>query len=68
MGNYGGFGSSLRDLPLLKSSRRRRVSSWDRSGANDDPLHTGPGSTATLPRVGGAGCVNLNSVRGWAGC
>ena len=58
MANYGGFGSSLRDLPRLRSSRRRRVSSWDRSGGNDDRLHVEPGSTATLARIGGAGCVN----------
>jgi hypothetical protein len=28
---YEDFGSSLRDLPRLRSSRRIRVSSWDRS-------------------------------------
>src|SRR5918994_1568447 len=57
MGSYGEFGSSLRDLPRLRSSRRRRASSWDRSGGNDDRLHLEPGSTATLASIGGAGCV-----------
>src|SRR5918994_6173191 len=58
VGSYGEFGSSLRDLPRLRSSRRRRASSWDRSGGNDDRLHLEPGSTATLASIGGAGCVN----------
>jgi hypothetical protein len=55
---YGDFGSSLRDLPRLRESRSRRQSSWDRSGGNDDRLHIGPGETATLAEIDGAGCVN----------
>jgi hypothetical protein len=55
MGDYGDFGSSLRDLPRLRSSRRKRVSSWDRSGGNDDRLHIQPGATATLAEIRGAG-------------
>jgi Protein of unknown function (DUF2961) len=58
MGNYGDFGSSLRDLPRLRNSRRRRVSSWGRSGGNDDRLHLEPGATTTLAGIGDAGCVN----------
>jgi hypothetical protein len=58
MGNYGDFGSSLRDLPRLRDSRRRRASSWDRSGGNDDRLHIAPGATATLAEIGGAGSIN----------
>ena len=58
MGNYGGFGSSLRDLPRLRSSRRRRASSWDRSGGNDDRFTIEPGQKATLANVAGAGCIN----------
>jgi len=37
---YGDFGSSLRDLPRLRSSHRRRASSWDRTGGNDDYFNT----------------------------
>jgi hypothetical protein len=33
---YGAFGSSLRDLPRLRTGVRRRSSSWDRSGGNRD--------------------------------
>lgn len=58
MRNYGPFGSSLRDLPRLRNSRRRRASSWDRSGGNDDRLTIEPGETATLAELGGAGCIN----------
>ena len=58
MGKYGDFGSSLRDLPRLRSSRRRRASSWDRSGGNDDRLHLAPGETATLAEIEGPGSIN----------
>lgn len=58
MSSYGGFGSSLRDLPRLRSSRRKRASSWDRSGGNDDLLIIDPGQTALLADIPGAGCVN----------
>jgi hypothetical protein len=55
---YGSHGSSLRDLPRLRSSKRRRVSSYDRSGGNDDRLHIAPGETAVLADIAGAGVVN----------
>ncbi len=55
---YGDHGSSLRDLPRLRSSRRKRASSWDRSGGNDDRLTIEPGQTVTLADIPGAGCVN----------
>ena len=58
MNGYGDFGSSLRDLPRLRSSRRKRASSWDRSGGNNDRLTISPGQTATLVNILGAGCVN----------
>jgi len=55
---YGAHGSSLRDLPRLRASRRRRVSSWDRTGGNDDRLVLAPGETAVLADLEGAGSVN----------
>ena len=58
MSSYGDFGSSLRDLPRLRSSRRKRASSWDKTGGNDDRLTIGPGQTATLAEIPKAGCVN----------
>lgn len=55
---YGQFGSSLRDLPRLRNHRRRRESSWDRSGGNDDRITVEPGQTVTLADLRGAGSVN----------
>jgi hypothetical protein len=55
---YGPHGSSLRDLPRLRASRRRRASSWDRTGGNEDRLTLRPGDTAVLADIEGAGCVN----------
>ncbi len=58
MSGYGDYGSSLRDLPRLRSSCRKRASSWDRSGGNDDWLTIEPGQTVTLADTRGAGCIN----------
>jgi hypothetical protein len=55
---YEGFGSSLQDLPRLRSSRRRRASSCHRSGGNGDRLTIEPGATATLAEINGAGSIN----------
>jgi hypothetical protein len=55
---YGGYGSSLRDLPRLRTTRRRRESSWDRSGGNEDRLTVKPGETVTLAEIEGAGSIN----------
>lgn len=55
---YGQHGSSLRDLPRLRSHRRRRASSWDRSGGNDDRVTVAPGETVTLADIRGAGSIN----------
>ncbi|MBE9376162.1 DUF2961 domain-containing protein [Saccharopolyspora sp. HNM0983] len=54
---YDKHGSSLRDLVRLRDSRRRRVSSWDRSGGNDDRRTIAPGATATLAEIAGAGSI-----------
>ncbi|GLZ45878.1 hypothetical protein Acsp06_20630 [Actinomycetospora sp. NBRC 106375] len=55
--DYGPHGSSLRDLPRLRRTRRRRSSSWDRTGGNDDRATLRPGETATMLDVAGAGVV-----------
>jgi hypothetical protein len=55
---YGDYGSSLRDLPRLRNSKRRRASSWDRSGGNDDRLTIRPGETAVLADLEGPGSIN----------
>jgi hypothetical protein len=63
LSGYEDFGSSLRDLPRLRSSRRRRASSWDRSGGNDDRLHVEPGATVTLAEISGAGSAVVPELR-----
>lgn len=55
--SYGDFGSSLRDLPRLRAGRRRRESSWDRTGGNDDRLAVLPGTTVTLADIDGPGSI-----------
>jgi hypothetical protein len=54
---YTGPGTSLRELARARPGRRRRTSSWDRNGGNDDRLHLRPGDTASLLDVPGAGIV-----------
>jgi hypothetical protein len=55
---FGPHGSSLRDLPRLRAGARRRESSWDRSGGNEDWLIVEPGARAPLLAADGAGSVN----------
>jgi D-arabinan exo alpha-(1,3)/(1,5)-arabinofuranosidase (non-reducing end) len=40
-----------------RDARSHRSSSWDRTGANQDFIRIGPGETAVLLDVEGAGCV-----------
>lgn len=54
---YGHFGSSLRDLPRLRNHRRRRASSWDRTGGNNDWVGIEPGHTEVLANIQGAGSI-----------
>jgi len=51
-----GYGS-LASLPLLRNCRRRRASSWDRSGANADFWVFEPGEVKVLADIRGAGCI-----------
>ena len=41
-------GSSLRELATLRNAKRKRVSSYDRTGGNDDRIYIQPGETATI--------------------
>ena len=51
-------GSPLGGLPRLRRCTSRRISSYDRTGGNDDRLHILPGQTVTLANIAGAGCIN----------
>ena len=55
---FGSHGSSLRDLPRLRAGSRRRSSSWDRSGGNDDWVNLEPGGTMVLLDAEGAGNIS----------
>jgi hypothetical protein len=55
---YGEYGSSLRDLPRLRTSKRKRVSSYDRTGGNEDRLTVQAGATVTLADLEGPGSIN----------
>ncbi|QGK69702.1 DUF2961 domain-containing protein [Allosaccharopolyspora coralli] len=57
MAGYGSFGSSLRDLPRLRSVRRGRASSWDRTGGNTDNVRLLPGQTRELANIQGPGAI-----------
>lgn len=49
--------SGLSQLYQTRTGRRRRESSWNRSGANADRYVVDPGATHTLAEIQGAGCV-----------
>jgi hypothetical protein len=48
---------SLRGLVTPRDSRRRRASSYDRTGKNYDSVRVRPGEAATLAEITGAGCI-----------
>jgi len=58
MTSYGDHGSSLRDLPRLRDTKRRRVSSYDPAGGNEDRITLRPGETVQLADIAGAGDIN----------
>ena len=49
--------ASLETLAWRRPGRRLRVSSYDRSGGNDDRIYVAPGRSAVLADVSGAGCI-----------
>lgn len=57
----GGLGGlprgGLGQLFLARPGRRRRESSWNRTGANADRYVVEPGQTHTLADISGAGCI-----------
>lgn len=50
-------GSSLRELATLRNAKRKRISSYDRTGGNDDRISIAPGETVTIANIEGAGCI-----------
>ena len=51
-------GSPLGELARIRDVQTRRVSSYDRTGGNDDRLHIAPGATVEIADIHGAGLIN----------
>ena len=51
------LGGGLPDLPRLRNHKRKRFSSYDRTGGNRDYIVIDPGETATLAEMEGPGCA-----------
>lgn len=49
--------STLKNLALQREGRRRRESSYDRGGGNNDFVRIDPGQTHTLADLRGCGCI-----------
>ncbi len=49
--------SFFSDMMQLRDSTSARVSSYDRSGGNNDSWGIGPGRSSTLADISGAGCI-----------
>ena len=54
----GEIGSSLRDLIHARNCRRKRLSSWDRRGGNEDWWNLAEGETKTIAEIAGPGLIN----------
>lgn len=53
--NHTGF---LDHLTLAHQAKSKRISSWDRTGGNDDRFHIQPGETKVLAEIKGHGKIN----------
>ena len=51
------IGSSLRELSLRRSGRRKRVSRYDRTGGNKDFYVSEPGENRVIADIAGAGKI-----------
>jgi hypothetical protein len=53
-----GFVSPAAALPRITSGRTKRISTWDRTGQNQDNRRIGPGERAVLADIKGPGSIN----------
>ena len=60
-------GHSLEDLYLLDNSRRRRLSSYDRTGGNHDWMDLPAGETKTIGEIHGCGIIRHIWMTHWTG-
>ena len=52
------FISDLSNIMMAKHSKRKRVSSYDRSGGNDDRYYIAPGEKKVIASIDGACIIN----------
>lgn len=57
VGNLASMPGGLSQLFLAREGKRRRSSSWDRTGKNSDRVGVEPGVTAVIADISGAGCI-----------
>ncbi len=50
--------ASLSTLAYARNAKRKRISSYDRSGGNDDRIYIKPDEEALVADIEGAGCIN----------
>lgn len=50
-------GSSLRELTLVRNGKRRRISSYDKTGGNKDFVVVPPDMAHNIANIEGAGCI-----------
>ena len=55
--NNPSLGGDLSDLPRLRDAKRKRFSSYDRTGGNKDYFVVPTGETVVLADMKGAGCI-----------
>jgi len=55
--NMAPYGGGLAGLPRLRNCKRKRESSWDRTGGNSDFIRIEPYQTAVLADISGAGSI-----------
>lgn len=49
--------SSISTIAFERNGKRERISSYDRTGGNDDRLHIQPGENCRIAEIRGAGCI-----------
>jgi hypothetical protein len=50
--------STLKNLALMREGKRNRISSYDKTGGNNDFLIIGPKQSQSIALIKGAGCIN----------
>lgn len=67
--------ASMSTLAFMRDSKRKRISSYDRTGGNDDRVHICPGENRLIADIHASGCINhiwctladTNAGEAWVG-